>query len=239
MQPPCRPPNRSDGTAAVTPAEESGGDPAAAGAPAQSPAPGDSGERSVGSTGGGEPESLPRFRTKAISSFDRLDVFQKRSIFSLPRRSSSGYISLDSDSLPSPPLSPRPATADRGTQTPSPPAQAVKHVLVRLAGAHGGGPGTQQLHESSPSPSSTQQRNAAGVMQAEAVGQELRRIGDEYNRLFELRGEARRRRHVVIHPYQLPHIHQEPVVLLCMSLLLLVIGRLVLFQDHTNSPSQV
>ncbi|XP_071336167.1 bcl-2-like protein 11 isoform X2 [Trachinotus anak] len=240
MQPPSRP-RRSDGSTAVTTREESGGDPppvGAAGASAQTSRSNDSAERSLGrlgSTGGGEPDSSPRCRTKAISPLDSLGVFQKRSIFSFSRRSSSGYFSFDSDSVPSSPLSPRPATADRATQTPSPTGQVMKHALQRMAEERGGGPGMQQLHESSPSPSSTRQRNAAGDMQAEAVGQELRRIGDDFNRLLLLRGVAGGHRHVVIHPNQLPHIHQEPVVLLCVGLLLLVIGRIIYLQGSTNS----
>uniref|UniRef100_A0A8D0D024 Uncharacterized protein n=1 Tax=Sander lucioperca TaxID=283035 RepID=A0A8D0D024_SANLU len=97
-----------------------------------------------------------------------LGVFQKRSIFHLPRRASSGYFSSEGDSLPSSPLSLRPVTADRATQTPSPTGQVMNHALQRMAGA-------------------TRQRNAAGDMQAEAIGRELRRIGDDFNRLFLLR----------------------------------------------------
>ncbi|XP_039994963.1 uncharacterized protein LOC120796321 isoform X2 [Xiphias gladius] len=196
MHPPPRPPNRSDGSTAVTASEESGGgsgggggggDPplvGAAGASAQTSRSNDRGEWSFGrpgSSGGGEPDSPPRCRLNAISLPDGLGVFQKRSIFSFPRRSSSGYFSFDGDSLPSSPLSPRPATADRATQTPTPSGQVMKHALQRMAEARGGGPGTQRLHESSSSPSSTRRRNAAGDMQAEAVGQELRRIGDDFN----------------------------------------------------------
>uniref|UniRef100_A0A3B4V919 Uncharacterized protein n=1 Tax=Seriola dumerili TaxID=41447 RepID=A0A3B4V919_SERDU len=62
------------------------------------------------------------------------------------RRSSSGYFSFDSDSLPSSPLSPRPATVERTTQTPSPTSQVMKHALQRMAEAHGGGARMQQQH---------------------------------------------------------------------------------------------
>lgn len=79
---------------------------------------------------------------------------------------------------------------------------------------------------SSPSRSSTRQRNAAGDMQAEAVGQELRRFGDDFNTLLLLRRVAGGRRHV-IRPIRLPRIHQEPTVLFCVGLLLLVIGRMI------------
>uniref|UniRef100_A0A4W6ETK4 Bcl-x interacting BH3 domain-containing protein n=1 Tax=Lates calcarifer TaxID=8187 RepID=A0A4W6ETK4_LATCA len=241
-----RPPNQSDGSTEVTAREESGGDPhvdGAAGASAQTSRSNDGGgggERSFGhrgSTGGGElADSPPRCRTKAISPLDSLGVFQKRSIFSYPRRSSSGYFSFDGESLPSSPLSPRPATADRATQTPSPTSQVMKHFLQRMTEAHGRGPGTQQLHGSSPNPSSTQQRNAAGDMQTEAViGQELRRIGDDFNRLLLLRGVAGGHRPVVIPQQQLPHIHQEPTVLLCVGILLLVIGRIIYLQGGMNN----
>ncbi|CAB1447188.1 unnamed protein product, partial [Pleuronectes platessa] len=87
---------------------------------------------------------------------------------------------------------------------------------------------------SSRRPSSMLQRDAAEEMQEEAVGQELRRIGDDYNRLLLLRGAAGGRRHVVIHPNQLPQVQQEPTLLLCMGLLLLVIGRLIYMQGGTN-----
>lgn len=149
---PNRPPTRSDGSTAVTPREESGGDPAllgAAGASAQTTRSNDSGERRCshrGSTGGGEPDSPPRRRPKAISPVDSLGVFQKRSIFSSPRRSSSGYFSFDSDSQPSSPLSPRPVTADRATQTPSPTGQVMRHALQRMNEPPGAGLGTLQQH---------------------------------------------------------------------------------------------
>lgn len=152
---PNRPPNRPDGTTAVTAAPGRGGDaPAAgaAGAPAQtsrSDDGGGGGERSLGhrsSTGGGEPDSPSGCRPKAISPVDSLGVFQTRSIFHLPRRASSGYFSSDGDSLPSSPLSPRPVTADKATQTPSPSGQVMQHALQRAAEAHGGGPGAHQQH---------------------------------------------------------------------------------------------
>lgn len=63
-------------------------------------------------------------------------------------------------------------------------------------------------------------------MQAEAVGQELRRFGDDFNTLLLLRRVAGGRRHV-IRPIRLPRIHQEPTVLFCVGLLLLVIGRMI------------
>uniref|UniRef100_A0A3Q1ELG4 Uncharacterized protein n=1 Tax=Acanthochromis polyacanthus TaxID=80966 RepID=A0A3Q1ELG4_9TELE len=88
---------------------------------------------------GGEPDSPSWSRAS-------LGVFQTRSIFHLPRRSSSGYFSADgSDSVPSSPLSPKRLTADKTTQTPSPSGQVIRHALERMAGeAHRGGPETQR-----------------------------------------------------------------------------------------------
>ncbi|XP_070834540.1 bcl-2-like protein 11 [Chaetodon trifascialis] len=211
MHHPSRPPNRSDGSTAVTPTKGSGGDPppgGAAGASAQT--------------------------SRSASVGDSLGVFQTRSIFHLPRRASSGYFSSDGDSLPSSPLSPRPVTVDRATQTPSLTGQVMQHALQRMAEARGGGPGTHQQHGHSPSPSSTRPRNAED-MQMEAIGRELRHIGDDFNRLLLLRGMAGRHRRVVIHPNPLPHIHQEPAMLLCVGLLLLVIGRIIYLQGSTGS----
>ncbi|KAM9345122.1 bcl-2-like protein 11 [Symphorus nematophorus] len=188
-----QPPNRSDGSTAVTTAQGSGGDPppaGATGASAQNSRSGNSGERSSGhpsSTGGGagEPDSPSWCRPKPTSPHDSLGVFQTRSIF--PRRASSGYFSSDCDSLPSSPLSPRPLMADSATQTPSPTGQMMQHALYRMAEAHGGGPGMHQQHGPSPSPSSMRPQHAAGDMQTEAIGRELRRIGDEFNGMLLLR----------------------------------------------------
>ncbi|XP_044069589.1 bcl-2-like protein 11 isoform X2 [Siniperca chuatsi] len=155
MNHPSRPPNRSNGSTAVTATQGSGGDPppvGAAGPSAQTSRSDNGGEQSFGhldSTGGAEPDSPSWCRTKPIAPLDGLGVFQTRSIFHLPRRTSSGYFSSDGDSLPSSPLSPRPVTADRATQTPSPTGQVMKHALERMAEAHGGGPGTHQQHAKS------------------------------------------------------------------------------------------
>ncbi|KAM7385333.1 hypothetical protein PAMP_001421 [Pampus punctatissimus] len=245
------PPNQPDGSNAVTATDSSGGDPppvGAAGASAQSsrskPAT-DRGERFVHpeSTGGGEPPSPSWCRPKVISPTDSLSVLKTRSIFLLPRRrSSSGYFSFEGDSLPSSPLSPRPATADKATQTPSPSGQVMNHALRRVAEAHGGGPGSHQQHGIFPSPSSTWQQNAAGDMQAEAIGRELRLIGDDFNRLVMLRPFRVVPRQVVIHPNQLLHNHPEPTVLLYVGILLLLIGRIIYLQGSTNrhqDPPQV
>ncbi|XP_062256839.1 bcl-2-like protein 11 [Platichthys flesus] len=237
MYPPTRPPNRSDGPTAVTATEESGGDPPRVGATGASAQTSRSNNRSssgisdTGSSGGGG-EPLSPARCRGRSSVDSLGVFQKRSIFTFPRRHSSGYFSFDGDSLPSSPLSPRPVTADRATQTPSPSGQAMNHALQRMAEAHGGGRVLGRRSGSSRRPSSM--RDAAEEMPEEAVGQELRRIGDDYNRFLLLRGGAGGLGHVVIHPNQLPQVQQEPTLLLCMGLLLLVIGRLIYMRGSTN-----
>ncbi|XP_068184001.1 bcl-2-like protein 11 isoform X2 [Antennarius striatus] len=250
MHHPSRPPNRSDGSTPITTSQESGGDPTPAGASGAQISRSDSGsERSAGSPssngggGGGEPDSASRCRTARISPppLDSLGVFQTRSIFHIPRRTSSGYFSSDGDSLPSSPLSPKAATADRATQTPSPTGQVIQHALQCMAEAHGGGPGAHQQHGFTPSSSSMWSQNAARDMQTVAIGRELRRIGDDFNRQLLLRGMAGRHRWVVIRPHLLPQIHQEPAMLLCMSLLLLLIGRMIYLQGGMDSrdPSQV
>lgn len=239
MHQPSRPQNRSDGSTVVTPTQGSERDPPPAGACARTSRSDSGGERgavNASPSGGREPDSPSRRRTKTIPPLDSLGVFQTRSIFHLPRRKSSGYFSSDGESQPSSPLSPRPATADRATQTPSPTGQVMQHALQRMAVEHGGGPGTHQQHGHPTRPSSMRPSNAAGAMQMEAIGQELRRIGDDFNRLLLLRGVAGRNGRVVIRPNPLPHIHQEPAVLLCVGLLLLLIGRIILqgSTDHSQ-----
>lgn len=48
-------------------------------------------------------------------------------------------------------------------------------------------------------------------------------------------GVAGGQRRIVINPNQLPHIHQEPAMLLCVGLLLLLIGRIIYLQGSTDS----
>lgn len=142
-----RPPNRSNGSTAVTATQESGEVPppaVAAGASARASRSDNGGERS--SAGVGEPDSPSWCRTKPISPFDGLGVFQTRSIFHIPRRTSSGYFSFDGESQPNSPLSPRQLTADKATQTPSPSCQVIQHALQRKPNEYGGGPGTHQQH---------------------------------------------------------------------------------------------
>ncbi|XP_013860632.1 bcl-2-like protein 11 [Austrofundulus limnaeus] len=224
-----RPPNLRDGSAGVKPTEGgSGGDPPSVGAARGSAQTTRSIHAREPCAAAGEPDSaLCSPRTPA-----GLDVFRRRSIFRFPRRSSSGYFSFDGDAAPSSPLSPNPVTADKATQTPSPTGQVMNHALQRMAVEQGGGPGTHRLHGSNPS--STRVQNASRDMQAETFGRQLRTIGDEYNRLLLLRRIGRPRREIV-HLNLMPHIHQEPVAMLCVSLLLLLIGRLIYLQGCTNS----
>lgn len=128
-----RPPNSSDGSTAVTASEASGGDLPPVGATGAQTS-----RLNRGSTGGGEPDSPSWCRTP--KSFD---VFQSRTIFRFPRRSSSGYFSSDCDSLPSSPLSPKPVMSDKAIQTPSLTGQVLIHALQRMGEVHGEGPGTQ------------------------------------------------------------------------------------------------
>ncbi|XP_068597757.1 bcl-2-like protein 11 [Brachionichthys hirsutus] len=227
-----RPLNRSDGSTAVTAAQESGGDPTPAGASGAQTSRSDrhGSERSAGnpsssssSSGGGEPDPPPR---------DRPNRIPPPPIFHIRRRASSGYFSSDSGSVPSTPLSPKPAKADGAAQTPSPTCQVIRHALQCMAEAHGGEPGGRRLHGHAPS---MWPQNAARDMQTEAIGRELRRIGDDFNRQLLLRGMAGRHRRVVIRPNLLPQIHQEPTMLLCMSLLLLLIGRMIYLQGSMDS----
>lgn len=148
------------------------------------------------------------------------------------RRSSSGYIS-DCESLPSSPLSPRLVTADKATQTPSLTGQVMAHALRRMAEEEeqGGGSGMRQQHGPIPN-----LQNAVADMQAAQVGRELQLIGDDYNRLLLLRRAAGRRRQAAIPLNLLTHIHQEPVALLCVSLLFILIGRIMYLQGSANSP---
>ncbi|KAM9848001.1 bcl-2-like protein 11 [Aulostomus maculatus] len=212
----------SDGSTPVETPEGSRGDPPVASAQVSLSKPADNlDERSSGHPGsarGEEPRSPSRCKPEVISHTDRRGASQTRSTSQVSySRSSSGYFSSEADSQPS---SPGPVTATRGTQTPSLTAQVMKHALHCLGEAHDGGPATQD--GSSPSPT--------GDMQAVEFGQELRRIGDEFNDHILRRGEHG---HVGIYQNPLAHIHQEPTFLICIGLLLFVIGRYL--QDSTNS----
>ncbi|KAM6915805.1 uncharacterized protein FYW49_008898 [Xenentodon cancila] len=223
----ARPPNPSDGSTKVAATEGSGEDPPSAGAAratVQTTRSKDGGGEHTtpqACAGGGEPES-PSSHPRISGT---LGVFQ--TICHFPRRQSSGYFSFESDSLPNSPLSPKPGTADKTTQTTSPTGQVMNHALQRMAEAHGGGPGAQRQHAN---PSDTQE------MQAEAIGRHLRLIGDDYNRHLLLRRETARHRQDLIPLNLMPHIQQEPVAVLCVSLLLLLFGRIVYLQGNNHDP---
>uniref|UniRef100_A0A673XGV4 Bcl-x interacting BH3 domain-containing protein n=1 Tax=Salmo trutta TaxID=8032 RepID=A0A673XGV4_SALTR len=147
--------------------------------------------------------------------------FQSRSpVFRTLSRSSSGYFSFDSDSIPSSPL-----LKDKSTQTPSPSSQVITHALQRMSRALETGrdygkahvwPNPLRPYRSRPPPT-------AGDMRPEIlIGQELQRIGDEFNNLIIHRRLAGRNGQVA--QGNLQHMHQEPAFLLWMSLL---IGRLL------------
>ncbi|XP_029963231.1 protein no-on-transient A-like [Salarias fasciatus] len=246
MHRPSSPPNPSDGASAVKDADCSGGDPqpaGAAGASAQTSrannggnpiSAGGGGGGGIGAgAGGGEPDS-----TKWCGTDASLGVHRNKPKLHPSRRSSSGYIS-DCDSQPSSPLFPKLPTADKATQTRSLTGQVMTHAVHRMAEQQGGGAGTHQRHGHAPNPLSTRRGNAAAAaadMQAEQVGRELRLIGDDYNRLLLLRRVAGGHRQPGIPLNLLPHIQQEPVALLCVSLLLVLLGRIMYLQGTSNSP---
>nr|XP_015800170.2 uncharacterized protein LOC107375876 isoform X1 [Nothobranchius furzeri] len=236
MYSPSRPPNLCDGSKPLNAAAPSvGGDPSSTGCVPDSERNTHSRERSFAhpSSAGEEPES-PSWSPNPAS----LDVFRRRSIFRANRRSSSGYFSFESISLPNSPLFPSAETTDQATQTPSLTGQVMNHALHQMAVGHGEGPGTHALHGNAAAPSSTQEQNAMTAMEARTFGRHLRNIGDDYNRLLLRRMEDPRRRNIVP-PNFLPLIHPEPVAMLCVSLLIILIGRLMYSQgrlyDQNNS----
>lgn len=143
---------------------------------------------------------------------------------SSPRRSSSGYFS--SDSVPASPLSPRPESVHRETQTPTPSAQAVVHALDRL---------TAEVHtDRGRSDSNPRPADPTRDMQAALVGQELRRHGDEFNRILK------QRRHAAgAHRQWFPAVPREPSVLVCVGFLIFLFGRLLHSRGAPYSQSQV
>lgn len=122
-----RPLNRPDCAAEAPAKRGSRGASSADGAPWCSSRSESGGDRS--------PDRTP-WRRVPVFSPDGLGGFQTRTIFSLPRRASSGYFS--SDFTPSSPLGPRSLTTDRGTQTPSPSGRAVQLAQERMALGFGG-----------------------------------------------------------------------------------------------------
>ncbi|KAM9727701.1 bcl-2-like protein 11 isoform 2-T2 [Menidia menidia] len=238
MHSPSRPPNLSDGSPEVTATE--GEDPPPAGAvPTSAPQTLGSNyalhERGFARTGvaGGEPDSPSCSRNPAA-----FGVFRNGPLSSLLRRSSSGYFSYDSGSLPSSPLSPKPATANKATQTPSPASQVLNHALQRMAeelrplGFH---------RESAPCSFPRRRRarpSSGGLPMAEvmpiAFGQQLRAIGDDYNQLLMQRRAVRQRQDGL--PFNLlHHIRPGPIAILCVGLLVIVMGRIMYSQGSTNS----
>uniref|UniRef100_A0A8C7HIM6 Bcl-2-like protein 11 n=1 Tax=Oncorhynchus kisutch TaxID=8019 RepID=A0A8C7HIM6_ONCKI len=177
-----------------------------------------------GAASGAEPTDNPQFSEGeqqsrgGIMMPNSLLGFQSRSpLFRTLSRSSSGYFSFDSDSIPSSPL-----LKDKSTQTPSPSSQVMTHALQRMSQAqetnrdYDAWP--NPLHPYRPRPPST-----AGDMWPETlIGQELQRIGDEFNDLFIHGRLAGRNGHVA--QANLQEMHQEPAFLLWMGLL---IGRLL------------
>ncbi|XP_077469887.1 bcl-2-like protein 11 [Stigmatopora argus] len=124
------------------------------------------------------------------------------------RRSSSGYHSVEGDSLPA---SPRAVAA---TQTPSPPAQALQHARSRLAEEFVS-QANFTVHPHS------WLGDEMGAMQAVEFGQHLQRIGDDYNDYILRRGA---RPAAGVHNWlPLPHFHQDPGFLLCVGLACFVI----------------
>lgn len=142
------------------------------------------------------------------------------------RRSSSGYFSYDSGSQPGSPLSPRPLTADKATQTTSPSAQVIEHAVSSLTAAHGHRESARQQQHGR-SASSARPSDSMRDMQEEAarIGQELRHHGDEFNRIL-----IQRRQAAGVHPQWLPVGHREPTVFICVGLLIIFFGRLLYSQ---------
>ncbi|XP_010868026.1 bcl-2-like protein 11 [Esox lucius] len=145
--------------------------------------------------------------------------FQSRSpLFRTTSTSSSGYFSFDCDSIPSSPL----LRNNKSTQTPSPSSQVITHAMRRLSKPQD----TWRGYEAWPTPHHPYRPRPppiAGDMRPEIlIGQELQRIGDEFNNLF-IHGRLGARNGQVAQA-NLPQMHQEPAFLLWMGLL---IGRLL------------
>ncbi|XP_071015653.1 LOW QUALITY PROTEIN: bcl-2-like protein 11 [Oncorhynchus clarkii lewisi] len=145
--------------------------------------------------------------------------FQSRSpVFRTLSRSSSGYFTFDSDSIPSSPL----LKDNKSTQTPSPSSQVITHALQRMSRAletwrdYDVWPSPLRPYRARPPPT------AADMRPEILIGQELQRIGDEFNNLFIHRRLAGRNGQVA--QGNLHQMHQEPAFLLWMGLL---IGRLL------------
>ncbi|XP_069036104.1 bcl-2-like protein 11 isoform X2 [Lepisosteus oculatus] len=107
-------------------------------------------------------------------------------VFRPLHRSSSGYFSFDSDSLPSSP----PMSHNKSTQTPSPSSQAIAHAQQRISQEQE----TSQNHDMPQSPHRPYRPRSLSMpadMRPEVwVAQELRRIGDEFNSLYLERADT-------------------------------------------------
>lgn len=152
-----------------------------------------------------------------ITMSNSLLGFHSRSpVFRPLSRSSSGYFSFDSDSLPGSPL----LKHNKSTQTPSPSSQAITHALQRMSQA----PETGRDNETWPSlarPYRPHPPPTEGDMQQETlIGQELQRIGDDFNRLIMQGRLANRNGRVALNL----QMHQELGLIQWIELL---IGRLL------------
>ncbi|KAJ8013868.1 hypothetical protein DPEC_G00034270 [Dallia pectoralis] len=140
------------------------------------------------------------------------------SLLGFQSTSSSGYCSFDCDSVPSSPL----LRHNKSTQTPSPSSRVITHAMSRLSRPHD----TWRAYEAWPRPRRPNRPRPpprAGVMCSETlIGQELQRIGDEFNNLF-MHGRLGARNGQVGQANRL-QMYQEPAFLLWMGLL---IGRLL------------
>ncbi|XP_051936320.1 bcl-2-like protein 11 [Hippocampus zosterae] len=172
-----------------------------------------------GGGAGGSPAAVaPRSQSRSRSSVpaalpspERRGVFETRTSFPFPyRRLSSGYYSVEGDSLPCSPHSPHSPRASN--QPPSPhaltPHQDFDVTSLERIGTIPRSSGAEIGHA------------VVRDMQAVAIGQDLRRIGDDYNDYILRRG-----RHRLAAARQNPPLmlHMEPAFVIGMGVLVLVI----------------
>ncbi|XP_062979987.1 bcl-2-like protein 11 isoform X2 [Elgaria multicarinata webbii] len=120
-----------------------------------------SGERDGSSPSSPQGPLAPPSSPSPFATRSPLFIFVRRS--PLLSRSSSGYFSFDTD------RSPAPMSCDKSTQTPSPPCQAINHLLSAMA----------SNWQSQPIPED--------IRPEIWIAQELRRIGDEFNASYSPR----------------------------------------------------
>ncbi|KAJ8248600.1 hypothetical protein GJAV_G00243730 [Gymnothorax javanicus] len=125
-----------------------------------------------------------RIRGGITMSHSLLGYQYRSPLFRTWSRSSSGYFSFDSDSVPTSPL----MTHNKSTQTPSPSSQAITHAQRRISDVH---PNSQ--HYEMPQVPNRRFRPRSLSMPADmraeiSIALELRRIGDELNNLYLHRG---------------------------------------------------